>query len=235
MRDRSDYGTSSERGTRATPPAGGRPPLRLRWFRHLILTGLALALSALAFPQDRGREQSWHNIDAWQQPQGLPQNSVYAVLQTRDGYLWMGTKGGISRFDGVRFTTFDDARQHELPDNEIWALAEGADSSLWIGSYGGGLTQFKDGLFTTYTARDGLAQDFVAELCIGREGEIWIGTDAGLSRFKDGRFTNYTTRDGLIHNTIRSLYLDRDQSLWIGTQGGGLHQLRDGKIYPQSI
>ncbi|HKX33641.1 MAG TPA: two-component regulator propeller domain-containing protein, partial [Blastocatellia bacterium] len=47
--------------------------------------------------------------------------------------------------------------------------------------------------------------------------------------------TNYTTRDGLIHNTIRSLYLDRDQSLWIGTQGGGLHQLRDGKIYPQSI
>ncbi len=91
---------------------------------------------------------AWDVVERWRQPQGLPQNSVLSLLQTRDGYLWIGTKAGLSRFDGVRFTTFDDRNTPQLKESEIWALAEGDDGSLWIGTYGGGLARLKDGVFS---------------------------------------------------------------------------------------
>lgn len=185
---------------------------------HLIRLMAAVLLLALlwgetAFSQDKSKESAWHSIDAWRQPQGLPQNSVLAILQTRDGYLWVGTKGGVARFDGVRFTTFDDRNKKQLRESEVWALVEGDDSSLWIATYGGGVSRLKHGQFTVYTTKEGLANDYVAALCKDREGNIWIGTDGGVSRFKDGRFTNYTVKDGLVHNAVRGLYAESDGSV----------------------
>ena len=73
--------------------------------------------------------------------------------------MWIGTKGGLARFDGVHFTIFDDRDTSQLRENEIWALEEGDDSSLWIGTYGGGLSRLKNGKFTIYTTKDGLIGD----------------------------------------------------------------------------
>jgi ligand-binding sensor domain-containing protein len=196
---------------------------------------LVLLLGQTVSPQDQSRESAWHSIDAWQQPQGLPQNTVLAILQARDGYLWIGTKGGVARFDGVRFTTFDDRDKKQLRENEVWALAEGDDSSLWIGTFGGGVSRFKNGQFTVYTAKDGLANDFVTTLCKDSAGAIWIGTDGGLSRYQDGRFTNYSIKDGLFNSAIRGLYADDDGSLWVGTIQGGVNRFKDGKISRQLI
>jgi ligand-binding sensor domain-containing protein len=67
-------------------------------------------------------ESTWRALGTWRQTQGLPQNSVRTILQTHDGYLWIGTNGGLARFDGVRFTIFDNSNQNQLRDNEIWAL-----------------------------------------------------------------------------------------------------------------
>lgn len=181
------------------------------------------------------RNAPWLPIEVWRQSQGLPQNSVKAILQTRDGYMWIGTKGGLARFDGVRFAVFDDRDQSQIRENEIWALEEGDDSSLWIGTYGGGVSRLKDGRFTIYSQKDGLSGDAIAELCKGPDGAIWIATDQGLSRFKDGKFTNYSTNDGLASNTIRGLYADVDGSIWIGTNKGGVHRYKDGKIYREAI
>ena len=184
---------------------------------------------------ERRSESIWGAAEFWRQSQGLPQNTVLSILQTRDGYLWVGSKGGVSRFDGVRFTTFDDSDKTKLRENEVWALAEGDDSSVWIGTYGGGLSRFKDGRFTVYTTADGLVNDFVANLHKGPDGSIWIATDGGLSRFKDGRFTNYTVKDGLSHDALRALYTDTDGSLWIGTNRGGLNRFADGRFSIESI
>ena len=180
-------------------------------------------------------ELARHGAAVWRQPQGLPQNTVLAILQTRDGYLWVGTKGGLSRFDGVRFTTFDDRDKSQLRENEVWALAEGDDGSVWIGTYGGGLSRFKDGRFTLYTTADGLVNDYVANLHTGSDGSIWIATDGGLSRFKDGRFTSYTVKDGLSHDALRALYTDADGSLWIGTNRGGLSRFSSGRFITESF
>jgi len=201
----------------------------------MVVLLLTLLWAEVAFPQDQSKESSWHSIDAWRQPQGLPQNTILAILQTRDGYLWIGTKGGVARFDGVRFTIFDDRDKKQLKENEIWALVEGDDGSLWIGTYGGGVSRYKNGQFTIYTAKDGLANDFVTALCKDSAGGIWIGTDDGLSRYHHGQFTNYTVKDGLVRNAIRGLYADGDGSVWVGTNQGGLHRFKDGQITRQMM
>jgi PAS domain S-box-containing protein len=207
--------------------------------KRILVQGLTLVLTLFvaekAFSMEGMKEASWHAVDNWRQPQGLPQNSVLSILRTRDGYLWVGTKGGLSRFDGLRFTTFDDRNKNQLRENEIWALVEGDDSSLWIGTYGGGLSRLKDGQFTIYTTKDGLISNTIAALSKDAEGSIWIGTELGLSRFKDGGFTNYTTNDGLAANTVRSLYYDLDGNLWIGGNKGKLSRFKDGKFYTEKF
>ena len=203
--------------------------------RLAILLPMLWGIGTEAGAGPRPSAQYWGAAEYWRQPQGLPQNTVLSILQTRDGYLWVGTKGGVSRFDGVRFTTFDDRDKSQLRENEVWALAEGQDGSVWIGTYGGGLSRFKDGRFTVFTKADGLVNDFVAKLHTGTDGSIWIATDGGLSRFKDGRFTNYTARNGLSDDAPRALYTDRDGSLWVGTNRGGLNRFADGRFSIEPI
>ena len=98
---------------------------------------------------------SQYGIDTWSGSDGLPQIRIRAIVQTRDGYLWLGTANGLVRFDGVNFTTFG-IDTSSLKDNEIGSLVQDDEGALWIGTYGGGLTRFKDGQFTTFTTADGL-------------------------------------------------------------------------------
>jgi PAS domain S-box-containing protein len=176
------------------------------------------------------KELGWHNLGRWEQPQGLPQNTVFSLRQSSDGYLWAGTRGGLTRFDGVSFTTYDNRDPRQLRDNEVWSLAEGADGSLWIGTYGGGLSRLRAGRFTVYTEKDGLASDFISTLFMDPAGALWIATDSGISCFKNGSFTNFTTKDGLGSNIVRSLCLGPDGAIWAGTMAGTVHQIRDGRV-----
>ena len=172
---------------------------------------------------------AWHPIDTWRQPQGLPQNTIITLLQTRDGYMWIGTKGGVARFDGVHFTTFE---KRAVSETEVWELDEGADVSLWIATYGAGLHRLKNSqLVAGYSTKDGLASNFVMAVCEDDAGDVWAGTDKGVSRLnsKDGTFTTFTKKDGLQESTVNTLLCEAGQ-VWIGTSGGGLHIFKDGKI-----
>src|SRR5215471_468357 len=105
-----------------------------------VLCLLALFTGVQTFAQitkAAKKEPGWKVLDIRQQPQGLPQNSVSAVLETADGYIWVGTRQGLARFDGVRFTTFDASRPSQLPESDIRAMVEGDDHSLWIATHGG--------------------------------------------------------------------------------------------------
>ena len=124
---------------------------------------------ALALDPAKALTQFTHS--AWLMEDGLPQNSIKAIAQTTDGYLWLATQAGMVRFDGVRFTVFNTANTPALTNSNVLALLAARDGSLWIGTYGGGLTRLKDGTFTTYTTRDGLAHDVVFALCEDRNGE----------------------------------------------------------------
>jgi signal transduction histidine kinase/ligand-binding sensor domain-containing protein/ActR/RegA family two-component response regulator len=204
-------------------------PLKSAFALYLVLLTGGVSSAGASGPDTPSRA-SWPSVQSWRQPQGLPQDSVFSVLQTRDGYLWIGTRGGVSRFDGVRFTTFDDRDKTQLKENEVWSLAEGEDGSVWIATYGGGVSRFKNGTFTVHTTADGLASNFATNALAGTDGSMWIGTDGGLSRFTDGHVVNYTIKDGLASDSIRGLYLDRDGSIWIGATRGRMNRFKDGRI-----
>ncbi len=94
---------------------------------------------------------------------GLPQNTVQALAQTKDGFLWLGTEDGLVRFDGVEFQTYDRNSNSglpglALPGNDIRCLLATADGALWIGT-NAGLARWKDGTAKTFTTQDGLPGD----------------------------------------------------------------------------
>ena len=188
---------------------------------HLALLAAAAATvdATSAVALDPSRKVADYLIDFWQEDAGLPQKFVYVIRQTSDGYLWIGTRGGLARFDGVRFTVFDDLQPGQLEESEVVSLAEAADGSLWIGTNGGGVTRHQRGRFTTLTTRDGLPSDFVPSLAAAPDGRVWIGTQKGLvCRRPDGSLENLT--EGLPHPQVEALYFDERGVLWIGTQRG---------------
>jgi len=168
--------------------------------------------------------------ELWQQEDGLPEDDVTTITQTRDGYIWLGTEAGLVRFDGIRFTVFDQSNTPELTSGFIHKLHEGRDGSLWIGTDAGGIYRLQNGKFTAYPTPDGLSNDTVLALCETDDGSLWIGTEGhGLGRLKDGKFSRYTTKDGLSDDFVWALMGTDDGSLWIGTNHG-LNRLKDGKF-----
>jgi ligand-binding sensor domain-containing protein len=146
-----------------------------------------------------------YSHDIWQDRDGLPHNTVQAITQTADGYLWLGTEIGLARFDGARFVVFDRKNTPGIKNNDVTALFASRDGGLWIGTRGGGLTRLKDGRFTNYRKQDGLCDNAVRAVYEDRAGALWIGTNGGLVRLKDGQFTTYTTAEGLFNDNLHQV------------------------------
>src|SRR5918994_1708166 len=94
----------------------------------LITTGKAPAL-------DPNKAITQYQLDVWTERNGLPQGSVQAITQTKDGYLWIGTRDGLARFDGVTFTVFRAEANEGLAANDIRALGEDRKGRLWVGTF----------------------------------------------------------------------------------------------------
>jgi ligand-binding sensor domain-containing protein len=158
----------------------------------------AASLSAL----DPATPLSQFGHDVWTSDSGLPQNSVTAILQDRDGYLWMGTQEGLVRFDGVRFTVFDTRNTKALSDDWVQALLQARDGTLWIGTVAG-LVSLKDGAFSPRFP-DRLSHAAVEALFEGRDGSVWVGSELGASRIVDDRITTFSRPDGIPGPRVRA-------------------------------
>jgi signal transduction histidine kinase/ligand-binding sensor domain-containing protein/DNA-binding response OmpR family regulator len=176
---------------------------------------------------------SQYKLDIWQAERGLAQNSVSAICQTRDGYIWLGTINGLVRFDGIRFKTFNKDNTAQLKDNAITSLWEDRKGILWIGTAEGGVSSLKDGEFKAYTLHECPGLKEISTIFEDREGTLWIGTlDSGLTRFKNGRFTTYTVKDGLAGNRVRAVHEDERGNLWFATSAGLTIRRPDGSFIP---
>ncbi|SDJ86464.1 ligand-binding sensor domain-containing protein [Catalinimonas alkaloidigena] len=167
--------------------------------------------------------------------QGIPHDYVTSVLQDRKGYIWIGTKDGLCRYDGSTVEVFrhDPDDSTSLSSNYIQSLLEDRDGNLWIGTYDSGLNRFDPRTGTARHYRHDPAQpgslggNNVVSLFEDREGTLWIGTyGGGLSQFvpEQQRFVSYANgQGGLETNTVFSICQDREGSLWLGTFGSGLY------------
>jgi len=166
-------------------------------------------------------------IKSWGTEAGLPQNNVNAIVQTRDGYLWLGTQGGLARFDGVRFMVFGLAEG--LPSIQVLALHEDRAGQLWVGTMGGGLSRVRDGSFETFSSELGLADVDVNCFAEDAENRLWIGTSAGLNLWQENKFIQLEALDALGRSPIRDLLCQRSGAMWIATSRG-LFEFKDGKL-----
>ncbi len=196
-----------------------------RWKRYsLALLYLGAFSSQLGWSQiqlDPAKQIGQYTWNNWSGNQGLPQNSVLAIAQTPDGYLWLGTEEGLVRFDGMAFTTFNKENTPLLLSNEVTALTVGYDGAMWIGTHGGGLTRFAHGRFQTFSTRNGLSSNSVLTLFEDSGHNLWIGTDGGgLDKLTGNRITAYTGLEGLPDNSVFALAETVRHELLIGTRKG---------------
>ncbi len=191
-------------------------------FYFILVSNLLLSL-------DLNKELDEYLFRTWTVQSGLPINSITALTQTEDGYIWVGTGAGLARFDGTRFTIFT-KQDSPLTSDRITSLYEDSNKVLWIGTDGGGLYSCEKGLWKNYTTNDGLSNEHVRTITGDWKGDLWVGTDYGLNRISRDSIHVYTEEDGLYDNIITDLCLDNWGTLWIGTLRGGLARFNEGVI-----
>jgi len=183
-----------------------------------------MGMGGQAVALDQHGDLSRFAHQTWRTENGLPQNTVHAILQTRDGYIWLATEGGVVRFDGTRFLVYDRQNTPELKSNNIRALAEGGEGALWIAT-ADGLVRFRGAEHAGFTTREGLPSNNVWSVHLDKGGELWAATTDGLARFESNHFTAVADSGG----EIGALTESREGLLWIATQDG-LKIFRKGRF-----
>jgi signal transduction histidine kinase/CheY-like chemotaxis protein/ligand-binding sensor domain-containing protein len=194
--------------------------------RTLLSLVAVLTLTTNAYALDPSKAISQYVHLLWDSDDGLPQNSVTVVVQTRDGYIWFGTQEGLVRFDGVRFTIYDKTREPALRTNHVTALVEDRDGVLWIGLNDGNVVRYGDGRFTPVEVPFGRS---ITAIVQDTNGDMWIGTrEDGVTMFRDGA-TRVLKTIPLPNRRVHALLSDPASGMWVATSNGVLF-LRDGYI-----
>ncbi len=194
-----------------------------------MLSFLLLALAAASAALDPTRPLSQCQVDVWQTEHGLPQNTVTAIIRTRDGSLWFGTHEGLVRFDGASFTVFDGKETPLLAQGSTLALMEDHQGRIWIGR-SESVLRYEDGVFSLVLDLQTGDQGAVWSFCETADSTVWAAASRGLLRWRGKEFTRFTRHEGLPADRLRSVCLDRDGTLWIGTSDAGLCWYRDGRF-----
>ena len=190
------------------------------------LIGLALPWSGRAVTTST---YGGHLIRVWQTEDGLPQNTVVAITQTRDGYLWVGTLAGLARFDGLHFQVFDAANTPCLRDERIASLYEDTRGTLWIGHESGDVTCYRDGRFESFS-KGTHPGDRVQSFAEDEHGWVWLFRQSGLLERAD-RLNSAAT--SATDGSSRMLSLTRNPAgrIWIRIEGEA-SELKDGVVHP---
>ena len=194
-----------------------------RIFSFWLLTSW-VAFSAVA----AGADEPNYFTRVWQVEKGLPQNKVTAVLQTHDGYLWVGTYSGLARFDGMRFTVFDHKNTPSMGSSRVTSLFEAGDSTLWLGCENGEVATIKDGTFQPVIIRAAWPRRKICGIAADAAGDVWLLNEAGLlARARDGLVLSPET--GRATNLL-SFARDNGGNIWVA-RDGRLSELDQGRLH----
>ncbi|MGB0065176.1 MAG: two-component regulator propeller domain-containing protein, partial [Terracidiphilus sp.] len=166
---------------------------------RLLLGSLLLLCAAAALALEPSTPLANLSRQSWAMENGLPQNTVQALAQTQDGFIWLGTESGLVRFDGVEFETYDRNSNPALPGNDIRALLATKDGALWIGT-NAGLARWKDGAVRVFTTNDGLPTNGIMALDEDTDGSLGVWTEQGPVRMTGDHFEALARKLAILRN-----------------------------------
>jgi signal transduction histidine kinase/ligand-binding sensor domain-containing protein len=165
---------------------------------------------------------------SYTQSDGLAQNSVYSVYQSRDGTVWAGTlSGGVSRLSGEKFTTY--STLDGMASNTVVSILESSDGIMWFGTPDG-LSALSNGSWRTYGTKDGLPSKSIVCLLEDSKGILWVGTASGVAFGKSGQFQVPVKAPVSLREQVLGLAEDRQGWLWLSASGHVLRLRRDKLI-----
>lgn len=182
---------------------------------------LLLAISVGAAVEMRAEESA--KFRRLSTDDGLSHDVVYATVQDHRGFLWIGTEGGIDRYDGTGFRHY--GASSGLPEEDVSCISVGPDGTVWVGTWGSGAARY-DERTNRFIPLPPLSDARVGAIQATSDGAVWLGTYFGLNRFdpKSGSVTRYfndpTSASSLQNDRIWALAEDADRNLWIGSDAG---------------
>lgn len=205
-----------QRGNDCLPrgSSAGNSPIRLWLLMTLVLLASIHPGKVLALDPHKSIGQYGH--DVWLRQNGLPANIVNTLLQSSDGYLWVGTTSGLYRFDGVRFSECSLDTQKQKISETIAAVCESSDRSIWVGTLYGGLRRIKDDQVSMFGEKEGLPERQIRTLFESRAGHLWVGTTNGLFRSSGNTFVPVPV-DQTFFTGITE---DTQGRIWVATHDG---------------
>jgi signal transduction histidine kinase/ligand-binding sensor domain-containing protein len=188
---------------------------------------LVLACSSALYGLDPSRTLTQYVHRIWQNQQGLPEASIFSLLQTHDGYLWLGTQTGLVRFDGVRFASLESIYPGAPSNVWIRATVEDSQGALWVATNEVGVIRIAKGVVTRFSLKEGMPAETISCLVSikgagNSDDEVWACTAAGLARISNGKVTVFRTDQGLPGNDIRAAAVGPDGKLWVGSDNARL-------------
>jgi ligand-binding sensor domain-containing protein/two-component sensor histidine kinase len=187
-----------------------------------MLVGVALGLGAWSASFARAATAVLHAgvpyiTQVWETDDGLPQHSVTAIIQTRDGYLWLGTLNGLVRFDGLRFTVFDESNTPGLNNSRIVSLFEDRRGHLWAGTQTAGVVVIQDGQVLSKEIGLGAAEQHLTSVCEDASGAVWLYTADGQLWRCWGESSTVFVFGVQQPSACRVVVADEAGPLWVGT------------------
>ncbi len=186
-----------------------------KFARYLFTLLITIAWGSNTFGQ-------LYNFTNYTMEQGLPQSTVFCVMQDSRGFLWVGTEGGVARFDGTTFTVFD--RTNGLPGNMARSIIETTNGKIWIGT-DAGIALFNGTSWTTINQSDGLQGSTITKLAIDERGNVWAATnDAGVNVISTNNdslsIKNFSRTQGLSSDFVLDILHDSKGVTWVAMLGG---------------
>jgi len=169
-------------------------------------------------------------VDSWSSEEGLPDNEVISVIQTRDGYLWLGTLHGLVRFDGIHFTIFDENNTPGLPSSRIVYLFEDNESNLWVGTETAGLCMIKNGIVKKFGAESANCGKVIYASEDSQSNIVFCAT-AGIIYFHDGKMDFHPGETGwpLSGFAAKMLVPSKSGDIW-QIANGTVQKWRNGQL-----
>ena len=184
----------------------------------LLCVGTLLVCCACSYSLDPTLDASQYGHNAWTAKEGFSVGAIFAMAQTPDGYLWLGSEFGLFRFDGIHAVPWSPPTGQRLPEKP-YALLVSRDGTLWIGTFAG-LVSWKGGKISEYPE---IGDQFVTSLLEDQEGTVWAGilghTAGQLCAIRGGHAQCYS-QDGAFGAFVWSLFEDRSGTLWAGADSG---------------